>query len=82
MASEWIPVSERLPEDDQEVIVAWPGGVNTGLYSQRAPHWHYYYAESEVEFPGVTHWMPLPDPPEPATPKCAAEMLERAKGGE
>lgn len=65
-AQQWIPVSERLPEensnnilvyfDDGEFTVAdfekWDKGKYKG-------EWHYF-----CEFTGeVTHWMPLPPAP-------------------
>lgn len=58
----WIPVSERLPEDDipSAAYLCWWGG-----------HTHickYWRTRRCFEFNGrsvkVTHWMPLPEPPE------------------
>jgi hypothetical protein len=62
--SEWISVDDRLPVDAKPVIVA--GGC--GHYSHKYRQWftnmerdrcgEYYAIEWEV-----THWMPLPEPP-------------------
>ena len=53
----WIPVTERLPDDDTHVL-GWDGKrvrfvyVVTDLVFDA-------FAEKE----GITHWMPLPEPP-------------------
>lgn len=53
----WIPVSERLPEDDSHVLVARKNGdVDTDMYIKS--WWKVDPAERRV-----THWMPLPEPP-------------------
>ena len=61
----WIPVTERLPEDLQNVLVIDEGRVTIG-------HCEHYYGEEEgdvewhdiLHYPaGPTHWMPLPEPP-------------------
>ena len=64
----WIPVSERLPEEDQEVLV-WNGGGQClkpwqghVLCEYRNGEWR-ESQESDL-YPGITHWMPLPAPPE------------------
>jgi hypothetical protein len=57
---EWIPVSERLPDDNTKVI------VHGGIAYIRKGEWFTLTGE---RFPGkpiqwpVTHWMPLPEPP-------------------
>ena len=56
----WIPVTERLPEEDTVCL-----GIDvTGVV------WTLHYEDGEFEpdvmtayFPGITHWMPLPEPP-------------------
>lgn len=60
-AQEWIPVSERLPEDDVEVFVY--------LFDQLSPYiaWisncHWYTEDFEVEKENEPMaWMPLPKP--------------------
>lgn len=68
-ASRWIPVTERLPGDDADVLV--------NVYDSRWKDSSIYTAEyspiSGWECPGgkvekfhyrVTHWMPLPAAPE------------------
>jgi hypothetical protein len=64
----WIPVSERLPEEEQEVLV-WNGGGQClkpwqghVLCEYRNGEWR-ESQESDL-YPGITHWMPLPEPPE------------------
>ena len=63
----WIPVTERLPDDRQSVLVHRDdGGIFIFEYFTTSPtdecwiddHLNVYSAYS------VTHWMPLPEPPE------------------
>ena len=64
--SEWIPVSERLPEEtfqglapDTLVLCYAKGGrFFTALF---ADGYFATYDGDECEY--VTHWMPLPEPP-------------------
>ena len=67
-AQRWIPVTERLPEENRLVQV-YNGSVTCGIL--REPQiigggWMIAFDYSgvlEFQFP-VTHWMPLPQPPE------------------
>ena len=75
----WIPVSERLPEDGREVLVFAEGLITAGSHCQcgaafndddvlvETPTW-LLGIEGEVygcdAYDAVTHWMPLPNPPE------------------
>lgn len=61
----WISVGERLPEDGQKIIAAFRNGG--GLIVDQARYrneefdfasWAYVWGDN------VTHWMPLPQPPE------------------
>ena len=66
----WIPVTERLPEHDNNVLV-----IVTDRFSNIKLEHAYLLANyehdcgwilemfPEIENPGVTHWMPLPDLP-------------------
>lgn len=54
-AHRWIPVSERLPEDNQEVYARELSGVIT--------HFKYSSALVEIFRRHYTHWQPLPQPP-------------------
>lgn len=57
-APSWIPVTERLPVQGQEVIV-YTGGVLKPCVMG------YLFWNPEYDtWARVTHWMPLPEPPE------------------
>ena len=76
---EWIPVTERLPERDKEVLLIVHGWEDrlyyTGcLHRQEAERSWMTGIESKasdwkiwgfsyLREPIVTHWMPMPDPP-------------------
>nr|WP_322853400.1 DUF551 domain-containing protein [Klebsiella pneumoniae] len=71
----WIPVSERMPEDDDFVYI-WPRpdfGVelHVGQYCECSPKGDGWYAQVYEQNYGiewhpitVTHWMPLPAAPQ------------------
>lgn len=77
--SRWIPVTERLPPDgDVEVLVYVPTGkynhVDMDVWQMHTDQPAGYGPSVEIglmwgnhEFEEVTHWMPLPKPPTPAT---------------
>ena len=65
---EWISVRDRLPEQLKEVLVCFDGygekSVSTATYR------NYFYGKEwlsnmmSLSVDSVTHWMPLPEPPE------------------
>ena len=69
----WISVKDRLPEDGQNCILYYPENnpeFVSGEYDNEFNRWYYAYEEysyrpafNELQ-DGITHWMPMPDPPE------------------
>lgn len=66
--SEWISVEERLPESTSPYIVYGGGPVWMAWYLPRECRWEGLHREP---IQGITHWMPLPLPPQ--------EVDDRAK---
>ena len=61
----WIPVSERLPEDGVAVLVAGIGGFIDAAERENGCWYHTAPEHCTQEWRHkVTHWMPLPEPPE------------------
>lgn len=62
---DWIPCSERMPEDLARVLFAFHGsnvrsGFRNGVFGSRNA-WYsegFHYDDNEI-----THWMPTPEPP-------------------
>ena len=63
---QWIPVTERLPEMQEDVLCDDDGRVTIGYYTDEEVGWHDMH--SYRIYP--THWMPLPQPPESEESKC------------
>lgn len=53
----WIPVTERLPEQGQEVIVYSGGVLKPTVFSYQ------FWNKNYDNWARITHWMPLPEPP-------------------
>lgn len=67
---QWIPVSERLPEIGETVLAFEPvDGVEPAQLQRRsaafaADGWWDLQDEQPSRLHNVTHWMPLPNPPQ------------------
>ena len=80
VADRWIPVSERMPEDEQEVLTINKMGhrfvsffdKHSGLFFDRldAP------AACCIEHVLVTHWMPLPAAPQEPSLACISKRSQ------
>lgn len=84
----WIPVEERLPEEQGQYIVFVDGKVTTDFYwvCEDIKWWLSYNGgfnalyidpysskpKREPPYPRVTHWMPLPAPPDRRPPEGEA----------
>ena len=74
-AQQWIPVSERLPEKENTrylVMVgepygkySWPDVAVFMPVKRRKKAWKWYMEPAGINpiVAGITHWMPLPEPP-------------------
>ena len=63
--SEWISVKDRFPKENEEVL-AFAGFIFYAKYVHPLyPHGFFDLIE-ELIYQNVTHWMPLPNPPEVA----------------
>lgn len=68
----WIPCAERMPEDEQEVLVFVKGDFENSIsfittaYNDSDGDWVSDY-DGEVIDSKITHWMPLPEPPKEAS---------------
>ena len=60
----WIPVTERLPEHDEVVLVFGKrGGIYTAYCNRRHGYTGWHKLNSKHHYCEPTHWMPLPEPP-------------------
>lgn len=64
-AMKWIPVTERLPEKREDVLLCrkWWNEIRNpqmGWYNDVSGEW---FDMSNRVIHNVTHWMPLPEPP-------------------
>lgn len=64
--SDWISIEEQLPKPLQRVIVFDRDGF--GALSGRMSRTGLWYLEGDIDTSAdITHWMPLPDPPNTLT---------------
>ena len=62
----WISCSEQMPEETGDIIVVSDGIVMSGISYSRRDGFYIAALEYDDDEPigGVTHWMPLPEPPQ------------------
>ncbi|MCN2649625.1 DUF551 domain-containing protein [Escherichia coli] len=62
----WISCSEQMPEETGDIIVVSDGIVMSGISYSRRDGFYMAALEYDDDEPigGVTHWMPLPEPPQ------------------
>lgn len=52
----WISVKDRLPNEEEHILVISNYGDHQNIYST-------FFSNEYYKMNCVTHWMPLPDPP-------------------
>lgn len=68
--NEWVSVEERLPASGQNVIATNGSDVGEAWYASLSRSWYRYNGlEWNRICREVTHWMPLPEPPDSRPPE-------------
>ncbi len=63
--SAWIPCSERLPDDYKKVLIyGKETGVLIGFFTSYKNLYISDNGNTATRISAITHWMPLPEPPE------------------
>ena len=64
--SKWISLQERMPENGQTVLLHCDGCILMGVHRAKAssPFQSTYSGAQDPYGHDITHWMPLPEPPE------------------
>lgn len=62
--SEWISVKEKMPSDLEYCLITAVREVGEGYYWAERGGWYLTRTPSQDLREHVTHWMPLPEPPE------------------
>lgn len=78
--SEWIKITDLLPETYEHVLLYGHEGVFRGFRNDFEDfHWEHYpkgdFATGAAVF-GITHWMPLPVPPKSEFPNNLDEKKQ------
>lgn len=62
----WISVTERLPEESGDYLIYVVGGEfkQWSMVTMAYYYKMFYYDYAEPNFDQITHWMPLPEPPD------------------
>lgn len=86
--SSWIPCSERMPETTEKglgvlysdclLVVSSETGWTAMAYcltDGKKSWWEFADAQNKIkiDWDEVTHWMPLPNPPDPAEKPCGGD---------
>ena len=75
--NEWVSVEERLPGSQEDVLVVafWHECWQTmiGWHSDAGKKWRVITPHGEREPGGVSHWMPIPAPPDRRPPEGEEE---------
>lgn len=63
--SQWISVSDRLPDDAQLVLfrLKYRGKTEKGIHLAGGENFETEYSCDWYQYDEVSHWMPLPDAP-------------------
>jgi hypothetical protein len=61
--SKWISVEDRLPENDEYVLVCCRASSQVIRVSWYSTHQRKWATDFSIGFGEVTHWQPLPLPP-------------------
>lgn len=62
---QWISVKDRLPDDNDRVIAFRPYEAEVSAY-RYCVKWG-WSLKTSMSYNGITHWMPLPEPPKGGT---------------
>ena len=63
--SEWVSVENRLPAVNEPVLCSTPSRIFVGHFDMETEHGNVWMQQhSAWATRHVTHWQPLPDPPE------------------
>ena len=61
--TEWVKCSERLPDHNQECIVAKGRGMAIGICDISNESYVFVTQDRKHQLFGITHWMPAPEAP-------------------
>lgn len=60
----WISVEDRLPEPNQKVLISNGDNIGHARLHSSSLYWLIVASNDGVPLSDVTHWMPLPAPPQ------------------